>query len=151
MTTISIYKEEIAERGFTIIPDFYGPEAIEAMTVSIETADSSSEAFRKTSDLFAIRQVLKTIPGLQALVFNERLNQLVRTLFGNGFFTVKSIYFDKPAASNWYVAYHQDLTISVDKKAAAEGFGSWTAKQDQFAVQPPPEILENIFTIRIHR
>ncbi len=31
-----------------------------------------------------------------------------------------------------------------------ENFENWTNKQNQFAVQPPKEILENIFTIRIH-
>jgi ectoine hydroxylase-related dioxygenase (phytanoyl-CoA dioxygenase family) len=63
---------------------------------------------------------------------------------------VKSIYFDKPEKSNWFVSYHQDLTISVDKKTETEGFGPWTVKQNQFAVQPILAILENIFTIRIH-
>lgn len=48
------------------------------------------------------------------------------------------------------MAYHQDLTISVDKKADLPGFGPWTVKQNQFAVQPPLSILENNFTIRIH-
>jgi ectoine hydroxylase-related dioxygenase (phytanoyl-CoA dioxygenase family) len=31
-----------------------------------------------------------------------------------------------------------------------ENFGPWTTKQNQYAVQPPLEILQNIFTIRIH-
>lgn len=52
--------------------------------------------------------------------------------------------------SNWFVAYHQDLTISVDKKVETENFGPWTVKQNQFAVQPPLEILKSNFTIRIH-
>ena len=63
---------------------------------------------------------------------------------------VKSIYFDKPALSNWFVAWHQDLTISVDKKADLNGYGPWTVKQNQFAVQPPLSILTDNFTIRIH-
>ena len=40
--------------------------------------------------------------------------------------------------------------ISVNKKIEIEGYGPWTAKQNQFAVQPPIGVLENIFTIRIH-
>jgi ectoine hydroxylase-related dioxygenase (phytanoyl-CoA dioxygenase family) len=31
-----------------------------------------------------------------------------------------------------------------------EGYSSWTVKQHQFAVQPPLELLEDNFTIRIH-
>lgn len=48
------------------------------------------------------------------------------------------------------MAYHQDLTISVNKKIEAVNFENWTVKQNQFAVQPPKEILEDNFTIRIH-
>lgn len=52
--------------------------------------------------------------------------------------------------SNWFVSYHQDLTISVDKKLNIDGFGPWTTKQYYFAVQPPLDILKDNFTIRIH-
>ena len=69
---------------------------------------------------------------------------------GDRYFIVKSIYFDKPQTSNWYVSYHQDLTISVDKKLEVEGFEFWTTKQNQFAVQPPIDILQNVVTVRIH-
>ncbi|WYZ21530.1 phytanoyl-CoA dioxygenase family protein [Flavobacterium soyae] len=48
------------------------------------------------------------------------------------------------------MAYHQDLTISVDTKIEVENFENWTIKQNQFAVQPPKEILEDNFTVRIH-
>lgn len=75
---------------------------------------------------------------------------MVKEIFGEKYFVVKSIYFDKPETSNWYVAYHQDLTISVNKKLELENFGPWTTKQNQFAVQPPLNVLENIYTIRIH-
>ncbi len=70
--------------------------------------------------------------------------------FGNDYFLVKSIYFDKPPASNWFVSYHQDLSIAVNKKEPVSGFTNWTIKKHQFGVQPPLNILENLFTIRIH-
>jgi ectoine hydroxylase-related dioxygenase (phytanoyl-CoA dioxygenase family) len=117
---------------------------------TINQADTSKDTFRKSSDLFAIRQFLKEIPTTRDLIFNDKLNLTITKLFGQNYFVVKSIYFDKPETSNWYVSYHQDLTISVDKKLELEGFGAWTVKQNQFAVQPPIDILENIYTIRIH-
>lgn len=107
-------------------------------------------SFRKTSDLFAIRQFFKEIPGAADIIFNSNLNKIIAEILGAGSFVVKSIYFEKPEGSNWFVAYHQDLTISVNKKIEVEGFGPWTIKQNQFAVQPPLFILENNFTIRIH-
>jgi ectoine hydroxylase-related dioxygenase (phytanoyl-CoA dioxygenase family) len=78
------------------------------------------------------------------------LKQIITNLFGNEYFVVKSIYFDKPEKSNWFVACHQDLTISVNKKTEIPGYGPWTVKQNQFAVQPPTEVLQQSFTIRIH-
>jgi Protein involved in biosynthesis of mitomycin antibiotics/polyketide fumonisin len=84
------------------------------------------------------------------LIFIETLTNIIHDLFGKDYFIVKSIYFDKPGDSNWFVSYHQDLTISVDKKIELEGFGPWTVKQNQFAVQPPLPVLESNFTIRIH-
>lgn len=100
--------------------------------------------------MFAIRQFLKEVPAAQEIVFNGSLKQLINELFGDEYFVVKSIYFDKPESSNWFVSYHQDLTISVDKKLDVEGFGPWTTKQNQFAVQPPLNILQDNFTIRVH-
>ncbi|MEO5563643.1 MAG: phytanoyl-CoA dioxygenase family protein [Chitinophagaceae bacterium] len=32
----------------------------------------------------------------------------------------------------------------------SEGYGPWTKKHNQFAVQPPIDVLQNNFTIRIH-
>jgi ectoine hydroxylase-related dioxygenase (phytanoyl-CoA dioxygenase family) len=106
--------------------------------------------FRQSSGLYAVRKFIKELPKLIPLIFNSRLRKLIRERFGEGYFVTKSIYFDKPPSANWFVAYHQDLTISVDRKIDLPGFGPWTVKHEQFAVQPPVLILENNFTIRIH-
>ncbi|SIQ24773.1 Phytanoyl-CoA dioxygenase (PhyH) [Chryseobacterium sp. RU37D] len=144
------HKNLIQEKGFTVINNIFSNEEIEKISSSIQNIDTSKETFRKSKDLFAIRQLLKEIPEVQDLVFNDKIKTIINEIFGERYFVVKSIYFDKPERSNWYVAYHQDLTISVDKKIDMENFGPWTTKQNQFAVQPPLDILENIFTIRIH-
>lgn len=143
-------KEALDVHGFTVIADVFSDGAIEAILTAIGGADSSGPLFRKTNDLFAIRRFLQVVPEVQALVFTPRLQDIVEQYFGAGYFPVKSIYFDKPGQSNWFVAWHQDLTISVAKKLAVDGYGPWTIKPDQYAVQPPLDILENNFTIRIH-
>lgn len=141
---------ELDEKGFAILEAAYSQTEVEKLIEVIHEADPGKETFRKSTQLFAIRQFLKEIPEAVPLIFNDRLKALVQEVFGAEYFPVKSIYFDKPPASNWFVAYHQDLTISVDKKIRQPGYGPWTRKQDQFAVQPPLHILQNIFTIRIH-
>ena len=146
-------KNEIDSEGFVIINDIYSEIEIEKIIHEIEKVtenETANSTFRKSEDLFAIRQFHKEIPKSINLIFNQKLKEIIRQNFGENFFITKSIYFDKPQKSNWFVAYHQDLTISVDKKISIKNFEHWTTKQNQFAVQPPIEILEKNFTIRIH-
>lgn len=146
----SNYSKALLTQGFTVLNEIYTTEELKQLISIIEAADQSGDTFRKTDDLFAIRQFLNEIPAVLPVIFNEKLTQLITAHFGNNYFISKSIYFDKPQKSNWFVAWHRDLTISVNKKVALPGFTNWTVKQNQFAVQPPLDILKNNFTIRIH-
>ena len=150
MENLQNHKTEISEKGFTIINDIFSEKEISQIIDVINSIDTSKETFRKSEDLFAIRQFLKEVPESHQFIFNDNIRKIINEIFGDNYFVVKSIYFDKPEKSNWYVSYHQDLTISVDKKLDLKGFGPWTTKQNQFAVQPPIDYLKNIFTIRIH-
>ena len=116
-------KEEVSENGFAVMNDFFTGKEIEHLLEAISQVDTSKPTIRKTTDLFAIRQFLKEVQQAAEIIFNKRLTTTIAEIFGNDFFVVKSIYFDKPESSNWFVAYHQDLTISVDKKIELEGFG----------------------------
>ncbi|AXG74541.1 phytanoyl-CoA dioxygenase [Flavobacterium arcticum] len=146
----STYKTEIEKDGFTIIPNVFSENDVNTIVSYINEVNTSSETFRKSANLFAIRQFLKEVPKVKRELFNNNLKSIVSSIFGEDYFVVKSIYFDKPEESNWFVSYHQDLTISVNTKSDIEGYSSWTVKQGQFAVQPPINVLENIYTIRIH-
>lgn len=143
-------KNTIEANGFAVVNEVFSESEVDAILRIIADIDTTKPTFRKTNDLFAIRQFLKEVPETLELIFNEQLTSLINSIFGLQYFVVKSIYFDKPEDSNWFVAYHQDLTISVDKKLELAGFGPWTAKHQQFAVQPPLSILEDNFTVRIH-
>ena len=137
--------DELKVNGFTVINNVYTPEEV------AELAAMVSDATRSTAnDVHAIRRVLQEVPALQNLVFNTALNQLISQLFGSNYAPVRSVYFDKPAGSNWFVSYHQDLTISVQARVEEPGYEKWTVKNGHYAVQAPRKLLENIFTIRIH-
>lgn len=136
--------------GFVIVDEIYTTDEVENVLRQINLANSDKDTFRKSEDLFAIRQFLKEVPSAIDTIFNDNLRTILSQNLGDKYFVVKSIYFDKPQTSNWYVSYHQDLTISVDKKVTLKGFDLWTTKQNQFAVQPPLDILHNLVTVRIH-
>lgn len=150
MGNVANHKAELEKKGYTILPGIFSSEEINRLISIIQSADESGDAFRKSADLFAIRQFVKQIPAIKNLIFNAQLKLIINDFFGENYFLIKSIYFDKPETSNWFVAWHQDLTISVDKKMDLENFSSWTTKHNQFAVVPPLNFLTSIFTIRIH-
>jgi len=143
-------KEQLSNEGYLVLDNLFTEQEVDAMIQVIDSITASGPAFRVTSDLFAIRRFIKEVPTVIPYIFTNTLQIYINQLFGNGYFLTKSIYFDKPEQSNWFVAYHQDLTISVTEKLPVDGFNQWTVKHDQFAVQPPVSFLENIFTIRIH-
>jgi hypothetical protein len=63
---------------------------------------------------------------------------------------VRAVYFDKTAASNWAVPWHQDRTIVVRERTDVAGFGPWTIKGGLQHVAPPAEVLARMVTLRVH-
>lgn len=131
------YKSHIEEYGFAVINNVFSQKELEDMNLVLKNIDTSKENFRKTEDLFAIRQFLKEVPKIKDLVLNDNIQKVVKKVFGEKYFVVKSIYFDKPEISNWYVAYHQDLTISVNapfefSKGAFFIAGRWMPEEGSF-------------------
>jgi len=63
---------------------------------------------------------------------------------------VRAILFDKTAATNWSLAWHQDRTICVKRRIDVDGFGPWTIKGGMHHVAPPFDVLTRMVTLRIH-
>ncbi|MEZ4817520.1 MAG: phytanoyl-CoA dioxygenase family protein [Flavobacteriaceae bacterium] len=143
-------KIELEENGYSILTDLYSDSEINKILDSIENAEQDGSSFMRTADLFAIRQLIRNVPELSSLLFNDKLIKLITEISGFDYFLTKAIYFDKPSESNWFVAYHQDLSISVNTKADLDNYSNWTFKKGQHGVQPPLKILEDTLTIRIH-
>ncbi|WP_255452586.1 phytanoyl-CoA dioxygenase family protein [Aquimarina sp. RZ0] len=140
----------LEENGYAIVSNIYSDREISQMLSCIENVNQTGNSFLKTKELFAIRQLIKKIPALTKMVFNKKLTELISYLSESNYFLTKAIYFDKPKASNWFVGYHKDISISVDKKETVESYKNWTLKKGQNGVQPPIKILQDTITIRIH-
>jgi hypothetical protein len=150
MTTSNTYKDNIENQGFTIINDIFSKEEIQKLIDIIDKSVDNSPNFRKDNALFAIRNFLNEVPDIQPFIWTNGFKSLINNTLGKNYFLVKAIYFDKPPMSNWLVAWHQDTQISVDRKMDIEGFSAWSVKQGLPSVQPSQEILDDIYTIRIH-
>lgn len=143
-------KKELNKIGFSITSEIYNEYEILKIIHSIENIKNDSQSVIKTKELFAIRQLLLIKPELWKILINKNLINLINEIGGSDYFLTKAIYFDKPKKSNWFVSYHQDLSINIIEQLDTESYINWTKKREQIGVQPPIEILENIVTIRIH-
>jgi hypothetical protein len=150
LTATSPLSDQLAAVGHAVVPALYAPAEVAALLRCIEAAPAASPNFRRSQDVFAIRNLLGEVPALGPLLATPALRRLLGELFPAGCHLTKAIYFDKPAGSNWLVAWHQDLMINVARRAEAPGYGPWTAKAGWVAVQPPAAVLEHTITLRLH-
>ena len=117
----------------------------------------------KPDTLDQIEQAIKDLPQKRAgvrITANAGLDPIISTTGAIGLLAarvlgpmakpVRAILFDKSAASNWALGWHQDRVIVVKQRHSAPGFGPWTIKAGLHHVAPPFWLLEAMVTIRIH-
>lgn len=128
--------------GFEIIESIYSEKEVNELIKLIESKDLSGK--------FGVREFLGNNPDIADKVFTKRLKEVIKQVSSNCNKSIKSIYFDKPPNANWVVNWHQDLTVNLKAKKETEGFINWRENAERVIAQPSKEILESIFTIRIH-
>jgi ectoine hydroxylase-related dioxygenase (phytanoyl-CoA dioxygenase family) len=84
------------------------------------------------------------------LAIDGPIGGIAASVLGSEARAVRAVLFDKTAARNWALGWHQDRAIVVEERADADGFGPWTVKAGLIQVEPPFAILEWMVTIRIH-
>ena len=87
--------QEINSEGFTIINNVYSETEIEKLISVIKNITenkSENSTFRKSEDLFAIRQFLLEIPETLEIILNENLKGIIKENFGNNYFLI-AFYF----------------------------------------------------------
>ena len=123
--------------GVAIVPNILSSFEIETLLQVLGETDAGD------------RGVL-VIPEIAQLARSPRLLELARPHLTGEPRPVRGIYFDKTAASNWLVPWHQDLTLAVRKQVNFDGFGAWSVRDGVPHVQAPAKLLEQMITIRLH-
>ncbi len=113
-----------------------------------ELATLRAEADRlcATEGKACVRRALEKSPIFSAIASDPRITAHL----GNATHPVRSLLFDKTPEENWPVAWHQDLTIAVEKRIDLPGYGPWSVKDGIHHVQPPAKLLQQMVTARIH-
>jgi hypothetical protein len=87
---------------------------------------------------------------VRTLACTPSIRALVEPILGRAAFAFRATLFDKNAAANWLVAWHQDRMVPVRERVAAAGFGPWSDKpKDGVFVQPSAAVLPTLLAVRV--
>jgi ectoine hydroxylase-related dioxygenase (phytanoyl-CoA dioxygenase family) len=142
-------RNEVQKNGFAICEDVLPPEEITALLGALGKIGNLG-SLQKRGATFAVRNLLDTSLEIRELAASEVVHRLVDAVLGPGSFGVRGILFDKIPHANWKVPWHQDVTIAIQEKVEAKGFGPWSTKADVLHVQPPAYVLEQMISVRLH-
>jgi hypothetical protein len=137
---------QIDESGYAIVDPAIAPDAIDALIRAVDAAENGGHR----SGQGGIRDALRRLPDLPRIINHPAVIGVVRATLGRAAFAVRGVLFDKNAAANWKVPWHQDLTVAVRARTDVDGYGPWSLKAGVPHVQPPAHVLEQMLAVRLH-
>ena len=132
-----------ASDGVEIRHRVLSPEDIRAVRSDISLDD---DKLRRSG----IRNLEKKFDSVARLAASPAVLSIASALLGATPRLVRALFFDKTSERNWFVAWHQDKTVAVNKKMDMAGWESWSVKDGIHHVQPPCEVLNQMITLRLH-
>jgi hypothetical protein len=133
------------ESGIDVINGFFDGATVHKLTTLCEPLLASDRGKRP-----GVRRVFARQPEIAQTIANSPARQLMRDIGGAECRVVRAVLFDKSPETNWMVPWHQDATIALSERRDVHGFGPWAIKDSEHHCQPPLNILESIFTLRLH-
>ena len=89
-------------------------------------------------------------PSVIYAIRQSSVAELVHEVLGGSAFAYKATLFDKHTEANWLVAWHQDLSIPVQRRLDLDNWTGWSCKDHVLYVQPPTEVLSKLVALRIN-
>jgi ectoine hydroxylase-related dioxygenase (phytanoyl-CoA dioxygenase family) len=139
MIALPVWKRELEEHGFAIVPEVLPTRAVDALAAQMAPLPGH-----------AMRLLVQSVPAFKEMADSSAVRALVEQVLGPNAFVARSIFLDKTPQANWKVAWHQDLTIAVQTKIEVPGFTAWSVKEGVAHVQPPVSVLQRMLTLRLH-
>jgi ectoine hydroxylase-related dioxygenase (phytanoyl-CoA dioxygenase family) len=131
--------ETFAIEGYAIAPQVLSPVEVAAAIDALQAIPLTSAGTRN----------LLNHDWCQSIAQHLR-RQLQPEILPPTFVAIQCTLFDKTAAKNWLVAFHQDLSVPVQAPVIHPELSGWSQKEGQHFVQPPIELLEQLVAIRVH-
>jgi ectoine hydroxylase-related dioxygenase (phytanoyl-CoA dioxygenase family) len=89
-------------------------------------------------------------PRIAALARDSKLLAIAQKGLGAVPIPYRATLFEKSAAANWFVAWHQDTALPLQCKFDMPGWGPWSNKGGIPYAHAPAEALVRILALRIH-
>lgn len=139
-----------AAHGCAILPGIFPSNEVGSLVACVRASLSDGSKAMKADETYAVRDALREMPCLRVVLRNDALLAIIHEVLGEMAFLTKSIWFEKPPGGNWFVGWHQDISISVAQRIDVPGYSRWTAKHGVIGVVPPLSLLQRTLTVRIH-
>jgi ectoine hydroxylase-related dioxygenase (phytanoyl-CoA dioxygenase family) len=128
--------------GYSIHPSVFAPaEMIETLR-ALDGADLSRTRA-------GARHVLR-VPAVRALAHDDRMLALARDYLGESAIPYRATLFDKSAAANWLVVWHQDTALPIVERVDAPNWGPWSRKAGVLYAMAPAAALSRVVALRVH-
>jgi ectoine hydroxylase-related dioxygenase (phytanoyl-CoA dioxygenase family) len=149
VSAASVIRDEVEKNGFATCQAVVSAVEVEELLAAIKRLNERT-GVRKKIGVFAVRNLLEESPEIRELADRPAIRHLIEPVLGAECYPVRGILFDKVPDANWKVPWHQDVTIAVQNKIEADGFGPWSIKAGVLHVQPPAAVLEGMVSLRLH-
>jgi len=90
------------------------------------------------------------VPAVRALAAHPALVTLAATFIGAQPIPFRATLFDKSAASNWLVMWHQDTALPLERRIADSAWGPWSVKGGILHAIAPASALATVVALRVH-
>ncbi len=128
----------LQEHGYSILPTKIPGETLNTLRDTLFQDDSAGE--RCLLDHPTVREI--------ALVLKRKLASTGH--LPSEAVAIQAIAFDKTPATNWKVAWHQDLMFPFACKVETANFDLPTLKQGVHYARPPASVLGQLLAVRLH-
>jgi ectoine hydroxylase-related dioxygenase (phytanoyl-CoA dioxygenase family) len=134
-------------QGFCVARKIASESEIEALKALFSQANLARA--ERDDETYGARNLLG-LAQVGAAAASQTVASCLLPVLQEGFRAVRGIFFDKTVGANWPVLWHQDLSLALRERHELTGWGNWSVKRGVTHVQPPPEILAQMLTMRLH-
>ena len=131
----------IGQEGFAILPEVFSHEFLDGLLQQIGyfAPRRSRAGLRHAMGLSAVADLAR----------RPEMIELAREVLGPDAFPFRATLFDKSAAANWLVTWHQDTALPLRSRLAVDGWGPWSVKKGIHYAHAPTSALSQVVALRV--